>query len=124
SGRLSTHERYGLLEATQALAVSVVESACLDSRQRGVSDTGGYLGLYTAAQRYIRQHFSSPDLNASAIAACLECSRATLYRAFADQGVSLADQVRELRLQKLARLLQNPAHTVSIAQLAYQSGLH
>lgn len=118
---LSTHERYSFLEATEALASSVMESAVLDHHPR---DTGRYLGLYTAAQRYIRLHLASANLNSHAIASALGCSRATLYRAFSEYGVSVADQVRELRLQKLARLLQNPMNTVPIAQLAQSCGLH
>ncbi len=122
SARLSMHERHGLLEATEALAVSVIQSACLDHQ---VHDGGNrYLGLYTAAQRHIRLHLSSACLNGDVIAGALGCSRATLYRAFAEQNASLAGQIRELRLQKLARLLQSPANMAPIAQLAHLCGLH
>lgn len=118
SGRLTEQERYSYLEASEALAVSVLENVL----------TGHYSherrqGLCVAAQRYVRQHFSSADLNGHTISAALGCSRATLYRALAEQETSLADQIRELRLQKLARLLQNPYQAASIADLAHRCGL-
>lgn len=120
SAELSGHERRGLLHATEALATTVVESACLSNPADGAHR---YLGLYTAAQRYIRSYLGAAQLNGALVAAALGCSRATLYRAFAAQGMSIAEHIRELRLQSLARLLQHLPHH-PIAQLAQQCGLH
>ncbi|MBF6617263.1 MAG: helix-turn-helix domain-containing protein [Candidimonas sp.] len=121
SGSLTTHERLGLLQATEALATTVLESACLGNR---IPDSNHRLGLYTAAQRYIRLHLHAASLSASTIAAALGCSRATLYRAFEQHNLGIADHIRELRLQKLARLLQNPSNVLPIADLAHLCGLH
>lgn len=117
---LNDHERLGLLHATEALATVVVENACLGG---SLDDERRHLGLYTAAQRYIRLHFGVETLDGTKVAAALGCSRATLYRVFARHGLTVAGYIRELRLQKLAQLLQHaPAHP--IAQLAHHCGLH
>lgn len=121
SAGLSFHEQLAFLDATEALATRVVESACLDGRL--IPDERN-AGLYTAAQRYIDMHLDDPGLTGASIAAALGCSRATLYRAFSSHHRHLAAHIRERRLQTLARLLQHCAPYQPIAQLAFQCGLH
>lgn len=119
--RLSPGEQLAFLYATEALAAHVMESACLDS---GLCAEGRHAGLYVAALRYIDQCLEDPSLSGATIALALGCSRATLYRAFAEHGLHLAQHIRERRLQTLARLLQRPFSSEPIAQLAFQCGLH
>lgn len=120
SVKLSAQERLSLLHATEALATTVVESACVTHNVR----QSGLDGLCAAAQNHIRLNLESSHLNSTTIAAALGCSRATLYRAFEKQHLHIAEYIRELRLQKLARLLQQPVNRQPIAQLAQHCGLH
>jgi len=119
SPRLSHPERLGLLHATEALATHVVESAFLNGQLR---PEGRHTGLYTAAQRYIHLHLNNASLNGATIAAALGCSRATLYRAFAAQGLGVAEYLRDLRLRKAYRLLQEAPAQYAIADLAARCG--
>src|SRR5690606_21769806 len=118
--KLNATERLAMLRATEALAVTTLE-AVLGSK--APQETGNLQGLYELAQRYIRAHLDMAGLNATRIAARLGCSRTMLYRAFGEQGICIAQHIRELRLQKLARLLQSPNHGKTIAQLAHECGL-
>ena len=77
---------------------------------------------YHGALKLIRRHLSDPDLNPAALAGMLGCSRATLYRVFARQGVTVATCLREARLAQAHRLLRTaPAH-IGIAELAARCG--
>lgn len=127
---LSPAEQMTALEATQALALTILESALA----RGSGSTGLWgdsespderrLGLLTAAQRYIDQHIAHPALDADTIAHALHCSRSTLYRAFASQGLGIREYIREQRLQRLRKLLQEANPTTTIGDLAAQCGLY
>ena len=57
-----------------------------------------------------------------AIAAALGCSRATLYRAFADRDISLADYIKEARLSRAAQVLSKGAAPETLTDLAHDCG--
>src|SRR5699024_7664341 len=107
---LNAVERAELLEQTERLALltlaslrSIGGSACAEPLDP--------VGLFTAARRYIEAHFMEPDLQVNRVARALGCSRATLYRAFAEQECTVAGMIRELRLLRARRLLARaPAH--------------
>lgn len=121
SDKLTSRERRGFLEATEALAASVVESVCL---QGGLRDGGQHRlqGLYAAAQQHIRANLGDPALNGATIAAALGCSRATLYRAFAEHGLGVAEFLRNLRMKKAHQMLQKASTHYSIAEVAAHCG--
>lgn len=71
-------------------------------------------GRFAAASRFIRGHLGEEDLSPGRIAAAVGCSRATLYRLFAERDLPIASYVRELRLQgAMAALSSNPGSSVS-----------
>lgn len=122
SPELSPFEQRAYLNSTETLASHVLESVCLDGQRHA---TDRHNAIFTAARHYIDRHLDAAHLNGATVAAALGCSRATLYRAFAEQNLRVAEYIRELRLQTLARLLQHPAsHQQPIAQLAWRCGLH
>lgn len=78
--------------------------------------------LFALARQLIHRHLGDPDLDASTLAQRLSCSRATLYRAFAAQDLSVAGYLREARLRRVRRLLRGaPAHQ-TIADIAARCG--
>lgn len=121
SNRLTPRERLDFLDVTESLATSVVKNVCLHGEWR---DDGHHRlrGLYAAAQLHMRANLGDPALNGAAIAAALGCSRTTLYRAFAEQGLGVAAYLRDLRLRKARRLLQKAAAGCSIADIAARCG--
>src|SRR5690606_41963770 len=92
-----------------------------ERREEGAA--GGRRALCLAAQRYIDPNLSRPALDAATLALAIGCSRATLYRAFADHGLTVVGYIREQRLQKFHRLLKTAAKGGPIAVLAEQCRL-
>lgn len=119
AGALNDKEKLTLLDATEAFAMTIIEAACADIKQEY---KGSHEGLVAAARSYIQLNLGDPHLNAQQVASALGCSRATLYRAFYQFDVSIADFIRELRLCRLQRLLLDPRQDFTIAQLAYRCG--
>lgn len=66
--------------------------------------------LYRAARHQLAQQVGEPHVTAEAVAAILGCSRAQLYRLFAARGESVAGCLRELRMQRAAKLLGAQPH--------------
>ncbi|MCK9511809.1 MAG: helix-turn-helix domain-containing protein [Pigmentiphaga sp.] len=114
-------EQQTLLETTEAFALSILRGAIANLLPSGDHHERA---LLLAAQRYIQRHLDKPDLAPAEIAAGVACSRATLYRVFKRHGLAIAAYVRELRLQQLFRLLQNPSDHRPIATLAQRCGLY
>jgi AraC-like DNA-binding protein len=117
--RLKNALRAAALDATVELAASVLRCE-LGAR---IEDEANSAGLYAAAKMLIDRHLASPHLNPELIARQLRCSRAHLYRVFAAKGESVANYVRELRLQRAHDLLtRGEASKEQISEIAYRCG--
>lgn len=112
-------EQQALLDASESLAMTVMAAAF--TAHGGVS-LGAHGRLFTAAQKIMHQQLDDPCLNVATIARQLGCSRATLYRAFGAQGLGVAEYLRNLRLNKAYRLLQEASPQCTIAELAARCG--
>ncbi len=77
-------------------------------------------GVRALAERVIARELGAPRLSPAAIAERVRVSRATLYRAFAPEGVM--DRVRTRRLEAVRGALLNPAERRSLTQIAADSG--
>jgi AraC-like DNA-binding protein len=86
---------------------------------RPMEDRGS---LLFAARQLIERNLADPDLNVDNLAARLACSRATLYRAFADHDLSVAAYLREARLRRVRTLLIDAPDHWSIADIAARCG--
>ena len=97
-----------LFPAMTALAQAALAPA-------GTPETEGFEpGRLAAACRFIRAHLGDEDLSPDRIAAAIGCSRATLYRLFADHPMTIAEYVRECRLQAaMTALSRRPGGSVS-----------
>ncbi len=116
---LTRVERALLLDGTVELALSVLQQAVCVSKG---GQSGQREALFAAARRLIDKNLDNPDLDAGSVALALGCSRATLYRAFSDQGLTVYGYIRELRLQRVRKLLGAVERAESIAELARASG--
>lgn len=114
-------EQLGLLDASESFALATIEAAF--STARGVTEQSE-AGLFAAAQRYIRRHLANPELGPDEVAAATGCSRATLYRLFAQRNLAVHGYIRELRLQQFFYLLQRENKAVPIQILSLRCGLH
>ncbi|MGU3495486.1 helix-turn-helix transcriptional regulator [Xanthobacteraceae bacterium A53D] len=77
--------------------------------------------LVASARTYVDRHFAQPDLTSDAIAAALGCSRAHLYRAFAQQEETIVAYLRKVRLRHAALLLRS-RHDHDIGLIAFDCG--
>lgn len=117
--RLEDAVRAAALDATVELAASVLR--CEVGAQ--IEDEANNTGLFVAAQMFIKRHLTSHHINPELIARHLHCSRAHLYRVFAAKGESVANYVRELRLQRAHHLLTHgEVSKEHIGDIAYRCG--
>jgi len=117
--RLKDTVRAAALDTTADLAASVLRC---EAGMR-LEDEANNAGLFAAAQVFIKRHLASHRLNPEVIARQLHCSRAHLYRVFAQHGETVADYVRELRLQRARQLLaSDTASSARIGDIAYRCG--
>jgi AraC-like DNA-binding protein len=117
--RLKSLARATALDSTTELAASVLRCE-LGLR---LEDEANNAGLFAAAQVFIKHNLASHRLNPEVIARGLHCSRAHLYRVFAQHGETVADYVRELRLERARELLTgNTERHPRIDDIAYRCG--
>lgn len=118
---MNAAEQLAMLDASEAFVIATIEGAFAGAATPGKTENEG---LFIAARRYIRAHLGRHDLNPSEVAAAVGCSRATLYRLFQGHGMTVSGHIRELRLQRLMRLLQRTSDGAPVAVLAYRCGFH
>lgn len=116
---LTADERAYLLEQTIQLALFALANPAPSREGEDLHET-----LYLAALRYIELNLADRMLEASRIAASLNCSRSTLYRAFAAKGLGVAEAILDKRLQRARVLLQQSAPHTTIAEIALACGLY
>lgn len=80
--------------------------------------------LFHTALRLISTQLADPLLDAERVAQALRVSRATLYRAFADQEIGVAEAIREMRLDRARNLLERAPPHQGIAEIAQHCGLY
>ncbi len=80
------------------------------------------VALLAAAERYVLTRLASPSLGADELAAAIGCSRATLYRGLAAEGLTVASLLRDLRLAHSRALLQQAPLLLTNEDLAAHCG--
>lgn len=120
AARLAPDERTLVLDNAIDMALATLTSA-LDELEQA-SPLSGRQGLFEAAQRLIARELGNFSLNPRLIAQRLDCSRATLYRAFAEHRLTVAGYLRERRLLEARRLLKSSPPAVSVAEIAARCG--
>ncbi|PLK24680.1 hypothetical protein C0V72_05230 [Porphyrobacter sp. TH134] len=110
-------ERAFLLEQLMQLALFTCETAteALGSRNAAPSD------LFVSARQLIEQNVSRPAFDAKALQAHMGCSRATLYRAFAEAGTSVSEAIAEARIARAKAMLAR-APDMPVGLVAARSG--
>jgi AraC-like DNA-binding protein len=101
--------------------ISDLAIAVLRQMARGSSDGKRRGSLYAAARAYMSRHFARRNLTAEHISAALGCSRAQLYRVFSRHDDSVADRLRQVRLERACVLLRQGTGNL-IGQIAFDCG--
>ncbi len=115
---LSPREKALLLEQ----ANEICRFAMLPASQNGQVAASGSL-IVANAMSFIERHCAEINLDVDMIVKALKCSRATLYRAFAAEGLKVAECIRTVRLERARILLDSLPPGVPIASIAEQCGL-
>ena len=77
--------------------------------------------LFEAAKMLIRTRAPDVNLTAEHLAQALGCSRAHLYRVFAEHGGTIGDALRDARME-IARSLLMLTPSLPVQQIAHRSG--
>lgn len=109
------------LDALSDLAFLLLRKIGIERHGRARDDADGTDRLHEAARHYIRAHYHVIGLSPEMIAHALGCSRANLYRAFARNGATIMETVREIRLSAARRLVAGEGER-SIASIAHGCG--
>ncbi len=81
------------------------------------------VGLYHAAKAYIARECTDAELDPLRVATYLQCSRAKLYRVFAEQGEAVSACIWASRVAHARRLLVSQRHLhLQIGEIAFRSG--
>lgn len=118
--QLSDMEQLFALEQAERLMLFLLARCAGNLTGAGTS----YSNLYHAAIRIIEWHLASPDLGPDWLLSRLHCSRATLYRAFAEHGDKVGAAITRLRFERAYLALQGTGTDVSIAEIAARCGLY
>lgn len=117
--RLTVGERTTVFDRTVDLILAIMRQVLQSGR---VGPSSGRSAYFVAAKQIIMKEMANPNLEPAFIARVLGCSRATLYRCFADHGWTVADYIREMRLREALRRLTTFGKAVSIASVASSCG--
>lgn len=108
-----------MVQVTADLMLAVLRETFASRSEPGAAELRAY---FAAAARIIHAQLSDPNLAPKTIAAALQCSRATLYRAFRAHGLTVAGYIREARLQEARRRLEQRSPGTSVAAIAAACG--
>lgn len=111
-------ESAAAMKAATGLAIALITKLGHKSLQEreGVEDI-----FFGAARHYIELNYWRHDLTANRIASAIGCSRARLYRLFANRSQTVAGFLRDVRLQR-ARVLLETELSQSIGLIAFNTG--
>ena len=123
SDRVDAAEYAGLLDAMRALALLTLRNL---GRQGAATDLPDlteslHAGRRAAALRFIERHAHRHGLDAAAIAQGAGCSRSRLYEAFAAEGRTVMDALREIRLQRARHLLEQ-GQRLNVGAVSWRCG--
>ncbi len=116
--RLTRRELATVLDATSEVALLVLAGIGAATGHSSQPTNGG---LYRIARQYIEANFHRTGLTPEVIAHELGCSRASLYRAFALEEATVMGTLREARLQRARKKIEQSV-TDNIAAVAYACG--
>lgn len=101
AGKMSASERAAATDAAVEMMLALLRTRL----GRTVDEDGFPAGFYQAARIAIERHCTDPDLTPGRVAAIVGCSRASLYRAFANHEETVAHAIWIARLERALQLL-------------------
>lgn len=119
AAKLTPEQRIAMVGACTDTVLSALGTAAGGEQERSPLDHH----LYLAACRVIRERCTDTRFEADELAATLKCSRATLYRAFAEHGEGVAERIWEARLTLARNMIESSRHArLTLGDIAFRSG--
>ena len=91
------------------------------AKEQGLISAGKQNHIFDGAKSYIKQNFAQHELSPDSISKMLRCSRASLDRAFNEQGTSVMLVIKTIRLNAARELLENN-RILRIEQISWLCG--
>lgn len=104
SAQLAKNEMAAVVDGLHTMALMILADI---AREKGFSAGGKLSHLYNAAEAIIRQRYRQHDLRPESITRLLDCSRASLDRAFQEQKTSLMAQIKNVRLEAAREMIES-----------------
>lgn len=118
SGHLNSKETALIVDSLHNMALLMMTDV---AREQGLVATGKLNYIFNGAKSFIKQHFRQHNLSPDLISKALRCSRASLDRAFQEQGTSVMLVIKSVRLNAAREMLENNRN-VRIEQISWLCG--
>jgi AraC family transcriptional activator of tynA and feaB len=120
AGGLDESDRAAMLQNTVDLLVMTLSGTA--GRESPEEEGHGARRLLVAALNVIEASLSNVLLGPEMLASALGCSRAKLYRAFAEYGLTISAAIREMRLKQARTMIETLPSDISIADIGMRCG--
>lgn len=118
SASLNSQETALVVDSLHHMALLMMADV---AKEQGLISAGKQNYIFDGAKAYIKQNFSQHELSPDSISKMLRCSRASLDRAFNEQGTSVMLVIKGIRLNAARELLENN-RTLRIEQISWLCG--
>jgi len=118
SASLSSKETALIVDSLHHMALLMMADV---AKEQGLISEGKQNHIFDAAKSYIKQNFGQHELSPDSISKILRCSRASLDRAFNEQGTSVMLVIKSIRLNAARELLENN-RILRIEQISWLCG--
>jgi len=118
SARLNSKETALIVDNLHHMALLMMADV---AKEQGMLSDGKQNHIFNAAKSYIKQNFAQHEISPDSISKILRCSRASLDRAFNEQGTSVMLVIKAVRLNMARELLENN-RTLRIEQISWLCG--
>lgn len=118
SATLNSKETALIVDALHHMALLMMADV---AKEQGLISDGKQNHIFNAAKSYIKQNFAQHELSPDLISKMIRCSRASLDRAFNEQGTSVMLVIKSIRLNAARELLENN-RTLRIEQISWLCG--
>ena len=118
SASLNSKETALIVDSLHHMALLMMTDV---AKEQGLISEGRQHHIFNSAKSYIKQNFALHEMSPDSISKILRCSRASLDRAFNEQGTSVMQIIKSIRLNAARELLENN-RTLRIEQISWLCG--
>ncbi|WP_407300940.1 AraC family transcriptional regulator [Raoultella ornithinolytica] len=107
SDRLSPQETAAIVDSLHQISLLVLADV---AKEKGLRSCGKLSHIVNSARAFITLNYHQHQLSPDQLCRTLRCSRASLDRAFNEQGTSVMAVIKEIRLEAARQLLESNPH--------------